>query len=107
MTRRYALTAAFFLTVLVGFGIVTWGSSAGVFAWTGGGADGTAVQQPASGQPAPAIDVTATDMALGDPAIPVVQPVSSDSSTSDRSRDDDDDEREHHDDGDREHEDDD
>ena len=87
MTRRWALTAAFFLTVLVGFGIVTWGSSTGVFAWSGGGSHGTAVTQPASGQPAPSIDLTATDLTIGDPVIPVVQPVSPSGSKDDSSHD--------------------
>jgi len=97
MTRRWALTAAFFLTVLVGFGIVTWGSGTGVFAWSGGSSQDPAVTQPASGQPAPPIDLTATDLNVGDPAIPVVQPVSSTESKDDRSHDDGD--RKHSDDG--------
>ena len=38
MTRRWALAASLVLTVLVGFFVVTYGTNAGVFAWSGGSA---------------------------------------------------------------------
>lgn len=36
MTRRWALAASLVLTVLVGFFVLTYGTNAGVFAWSGG-----------------------------------------------------------------------
>ena len=46
MTRRWALAAALFLTATFGFVVVSYGSSAGVFAW----ADrSTGAAQPATG----------------------------------------------------------
>jgi hypothetical protein len=93
MTRRWALTAAFFLTVLVGFAIVTWGSNTGVFAWSGGSTQSAAVQQPAPG-----------GASIGDPSIPVSDAASSNTSSDTRH---DDGEREHSDDNKSEHENDD
>ena len=36
MTRRWALAASLVLTVFVGFLVLTYGTNAGVFAWSGG-----------------------------------------------------------------------
>jgi hypothetical protein len=49
MTKRWTLAAAFLLTVVCGFLIVSFGSSSGVFAWGGhGGSTGAVQTQPSS-----------------------------------------------------------
>ena len=62
MTRRWSLAAAFLLTVVCGFLIVSFGSSSGVFAWAGGGGSGTGAVQTQTSQPA--TDVTITDASI-------------------------------------------
>lgn len=62
MTRRWSLAAAFLLTVVCGFLIVSFGSSTGVFAWAdrGGQSAGTVQDQSTS----PAADITITDASI-------------------------------------------
>ena len=65
MTRRWSLAAAFLLTVVCGFLIVSFGSSSGVFAWADRGGQNTGAVQTQSGQPSsPAADVTITDASI-------------------------------------------
>ena len=127
MTRRWALAASLVLTVLVGFFVVTYGTNAGVFAWSEGS---TATQaapgigsSPPEGSPAEA-PALAPSSASGELAGIDQGSLSTDQQFArsdddehdgdgerdDDDDDDDDDEREHEDDDDhdeREHEDDD
>ena len=65
MTRRWSLAAAFLLTVVCGFLIVSFGSSTGVFAWADRGGQSTGAVQTQSGTPAsPAADTTITDASI-------------------------------------------
>jgi len=59
MTRRWSLAAAFLLTVVCGFLIVSFGSSTGVFAWADRGGPSSGVVQTT-----PAADITITDAAI-------------------------------------------
>ena len=65
MTRRWALAAALFLTATFGFVVVSYGSSAGVFAW----ADrSTGATQPLSGDGAATLTPgIVTDLVVLDP----------------------------------------
>ncbi len=92
MTRRWSLAAAFLLTVVCGFLIVSFGSSSGVFAWAdrGGQSTGTVQTQPAQAT-TPGADVTITD-----PSIPVDYGTAGSNPTSAPGGDD---HGEHHDDG--------
>ena len=94
MTRRWSLAAAFLLTVVCGFLIVSFGSSSGVFAWADRGGQSTGTVQTQTGQPA--ADITITDA-----SIPVDYGTAS-SNASDAPRGDDGDKSEHRDGDDRE-----
>lgn len=61
MTRRWALAAAFLLTVVCGFLIVSFGSSGGVFAWADRSGASSGVAQATS----------SADINIGDASIPV------------------------------------
>jgi len=65
MTRRWSLAAAFLLTVVCGFLIVSFGSSTGVFAWADRGGQNTGIVQTQPGQTSsPAADITITDASI-------------------------------------------
>ncbi len=65
MTRRWSLAAAFLLTVVCGFLIVSFGSSTGVFAWADrGGQSSGVVQTPPDQQTTPSADITITDASI-------------------------------------------
>jgi len=67
MTRRWSLAAAFLLTIVCGFLIVSLGSSSGVFAWADRGQGSGATQTLPGRSAAPPADAT-----IGNPSIPVV-----------------------------------
>lgn len=103
MTRRWALAASLVLTVFVGFFVLTYGTNAGVFAWSGAGgatqsptiigaspAEQLPAQEPAVIPAAPAADFVNIDQATLQPSD---QPAASD--RREHEGDDDGDDRDH------------